>query len=473
MVRNTRWTFAAFAMLSLALGSCRHGGATAPAAPERADSTASRSSFEPLRGCAVPASEIGALAGSIEVGSRAEWLTAKDVVVHAPGEEVFLGVVHPDAALFEQPFSLQGARQEHERFVCLLKKNGARVLRLVDILMSGAVDAGDHTIEGPPLRALQAFAGRFLSYDAAALPLEQRARQEEYKQSVLAALHPRELVQIILQQPTVVLASTAGHNTGVSASYVVNPVMNQYFMRDQVIVTARGMVVGKFNAVQREVETSIVRFAYQKLGIVPLFEVSGDARLEGGDFLPAGDVALIGQGLRTNAAAVAQLLDARVFGTRWVLVVKDPWKNQAQMHLDTYFNILGDRLAAMVEDRLDGKDSAGNIVRPASSNMKPRVDVYELDGGGYRQIVHDGDFQGYLEQTLGYTLIPVAADDQRRYGLNFLSVSDRRILAVDGVSAEYKGRLAGAGVEATWMGFGNLSSGYGAAHCLTQVLRRE
>ena len=462
-----------FAVLSWGLPSCRHSAATAGSELQSPEVTSSPRPFEPAERCSVPASEIGALAGSFEVRSPAEWLAAKDVVVHAPSEEVFLGVIHPDAALFEQPFSLQGAQREHERFVCLLKKNGVRVLRLVDILMSGAVDSGDHAIEGPSLRALEAFAGRSLRYDASALPPPQRARQADYKRTVLAALHPRELVKIILQQPTVVLASTAGHNTGVSASYVLNPVMNQYFMRDQVIVTRRGMVLGKFNAVQREVETLIVRFAYQKLGIVPIFEVSGDARLEGGDFLPAGEAALLGQGLRTNAAAVAQLLDAQVFGTRWVLIVKDPWKNQAQMHLDTYFNILGDKLAAMVDDRLDIEDATGKVVQQASPRMKPTVDVYELDGGGYRQVVHDGDFQGYLEKTLGYTVIPVPAADQRKYGLNFLSVSDRKILAVDGVSAEYKERLAGAGAHATWMSVDDLARGDGAAHCITQVLRRE
>jgi arginine deiminase len=433
----------------------------------------SRSSVEPTKSCSVPASEIGALAGSFKVGSSAEWLEAKDVVVHTPDEEVFLGVIHPAAALFEQPFSLQGARREHENFVCLLKSKGARVLQLVDILMSGAVDVADNAIDGPPRRSLEAFAARSLKYDARELPPELRARQAEYKQAVLAALHPRELVKIILQQPTVVLAVTGGLNTGYRASYTVNPVMNQYFMRDQVIVTARGMVLGKFNAPQRDAETAIVRFAYQKLGIAPIFEVSGDARLEGGDFLPAGDVALLGQGLRTNAAAVAQLLDAQVFGTRRVLVVKDPWKNQAEMHLDTYFNLLGNRLAAMVDDRLDIEDASGNVVQPANPLKKPLVDVYELDGGRYRQVIHDGDFQAYLKKTLGYELIPAPAGDQRKYGLNFLSVSDRKILAVDGVSATYKEQLAGAGIEATWMSFRDLSRGYGAAHCLTQVLRRE
>ena len=62
---------------------------------------------------------------------------------------------------------------------------------------------------------------------------------------------------------------------------VLDPVMNMYFMRDQVITTAKGLVVGHFNAPQREVETRIARFAYARLGIVPIFEVSGETAFQG------------------------------------------------------------------------------------------------------------------------------------------------------------------------------------------------
>lgn len=73
-----------------------------------------------------------------------------------------------------------------------------------------------------------------------------------------------------------------------------------YFMRDQVITTPKGIVVGKMNSYQRRVETDIVRFALQKLNIKPILEIQGDGRLEGGDYIPAGEYVLIGQGLRTN-----------------------------------------------------------------------------------------------------------------------------------------------------------------------------
>jgi arginine deiminase len=410
---------------------------------------------------------------SFTIGSGAEWLQAKTVVVHTPGDEVFFGLTHPAAALFERPFSLDGARREHQDFICLMAKNNVQVLRLTDILLAGTVDAAGAPLPGAALDQLRRLALESLRYQAKSLPRKLAVSQTGYKQDVLSKLHPMELIQIILLQPTITLQSTKGHNTGFTASYGADPVMNLYFMRDQVITTAKGLVIGHFNAPQRELETRIVRFAYKKLGITPVYEVAGTARLEGGDFIPAGGTALIGQGLRTNAEAIRQLLQARVFGTPRVAVIKDSWKNQDQMHLDTYFNIIDQNLAVIVEERIDQRDAEGKIIKAADPAKRSIVDLYELKDDQYRKIAGNIPFQKFLEEDLGMKLIPVSNADQLKYGINFLATRGRNILAIDGVSSAYKQRLANEGVDATWMDFSNLTGGYGAAHCTTQVIRRE
>lgn len=436
--------------------------------------TASRpSSSQTVSRCAVPPAEISTLLGKVEAQGNAEWLTARDVVVHTPGAEIFLGVVHPEAALFEQTFSLDGAIREHENFICLLKDSGARVFRLVDILLAGAINAKGEVVQGAALDELQRFAADYLKYDASELPESLRINQEKYRQSVIKDLHPKQLVMIILQRPTIKLKSTGSHNTGLTAGYSLDPVMNMYFMRDQVITTPKGLVVGKFNAEQRNAETDIALFAYKKLGIKPVHMIQGAGRLEGGDYISAGEISFQGQGLRTNQEAISQLLAADAYGSKRVVVVKDPWKNQIQMHLDTYFNVISDRLVAMVDDRLDVKDQKGQLIKAANPQKKPVVDVYEMQGGVYKKIVSDFPFQNYLEETLGFKIIPVSADDQLKYGLNFLTTSANKLLAIDGVSQAYKDRLKAEGVDATWMDFHNLTSGYGAAHCTTQVLKRS
>ncbi len=410
---------------------------------------------------------------TVKIGSQAEWLPARTVVVHTPGDEVFLGLAHPAAALFERPFSLDGARREHRSFICLMAKNNVQVMLLGDILMAGTVDASGAPLPGGELDKLRNLALDSLLYRTKALPKKHAVAQVRYKTEIISKLHPKELVAIIMQRPTITLRSTKGHNTGFKANYAADPVMNLYFMRDQVITTAKGMVIGRFNAAQREHETRIARFAYEKLGIKPVYAVTGSARLEGGDFIPAGDIALIGQGLRTNAEAIRQLLQARVFGTMRVAVVKDSWRNQDQMHLDTYFNVIDQKLAVIVAERIDQYDAEGKIVKAADPAKKSLVDLYELQGGHYRKTAGDIPFQRFLEMDLGMKLIPVSNEDQLKYGINFLAIGGRKILAIDGVSPAYKQRLAQEGVDATWMDFSNLTGGYGAAHCTTQVIRRE
>ena len=45
--------------------------------------------------------------------------------------------------------------------------------------------------------------------------------------------------------------------------------------------------------------------------------------LEGGDFITTGDVDFIGQGLRTNAEAITQLLENKVLCGKKLVVVKE------------------------------------------------------------------------------------------------------------------------------------------------------
>ena len=58
------------------------------------------------------------------------------------------------------------------------------------------------------------------------------------------------------------------------------------------------------------------------------------------------------------------------------------------------------------------------------------------------------------------------------YANNFLTIAPRHIMAVGGQSETLQQRFREAGVNVEWIPLENLISGYGAAHCMTQVLRR-
>ena len=198
-------------------------------------------------------------------------------------------------------------------------------------------------------------------------------------------LHPVDLVKIILEQPTVTLVSTGEHNTGYAASYELNPGDDLLFMRDQMITTAKGVVLGSMNSEQRRVETRIAKFALHKLGVEPIYEVTGDGRLEGGDFIPAGTRSSWGKVCEPTRTPWPSSSGMMCSGGARVVVVKEQWHSQDQMHLDTYFNVLGPDLAVLVEERMDLSRRGGPVVKAARLIAGER-DVYELDEAGYELV---------------------------------------------------------------------------------------
>jgi arginine deiminase len=390
------------------------------------------------------------------VGAAAEWLPARDILMHTPSDELFWGVLYPAAGLFERPFSTDAARKEY------IQSRGIRVHLLEEVLVQGS-DLG------PPVeqrnKQLLELALKSAKLDVAQLPSGQREGAQRYFKENMAKLAPRDLVRVICLRPTVILRKTAC-NTGFVATYQTDPLMNLHFMRDQTITTSKGMILCKMSSEQRARETEVVKLALSNLGITPALEIKSRGRLEGGDYIPAGDMELIGQGLRTNAAAIQQILDANAFGAKRVVVVKDAWKHQQQMHLDTYFNVVDKDLAVLVQSRVDASRQR------KAGEQRTQCDVHELWHGRYHKIRSDVDFVDYLEQDCGMQVIPVPDEDQKRYGINFLTIAPRTILAVAGQSTLYEKRLKEAGVKVTWIRLHHLTGGYGAAHCLTQVFRR-
>jgi arginine deiminase len=399
----------------------------------------------------------------VAAGCRAEWDVAVEALVHVPGEELFFGVIHPDAALFERPFSVTQAVREHLQYVQQLRQRGIRCRTLEEVLLHGTLDDDGLPVEGPPLKALRKLAREFISVDASGLDETARKNQQAYLDRTVEQLHPRELVRILTLNPLIKLTSTEELNTGFAATYEVRPVMNLYFLRDQLITTDRGVVIGRMNSEQRRLETRIVRFAVEKLGIEPVGVIDAPGFLEGGDFLPAGERVFIAEGLRTNAHAIRQLLEKDAFGTPEVVVVRDAWRQQEQMHLDTYFNLIAPRLAVLAESRMTAEPG---------SEMRLTMDLYRHVNGRYSRVHEREDFLDYLRQELHMEVIPVSREDQENYGVNFLTVRENEMFVVEGISDAYRNRLTRAGVTVHLVDFRNLTGGYGACHCTVQILRR-
>ena len=383
---------------------------------------------------------------------QAEWSKAGDILMYTPGQELFNGVIHPSAGLFEDYFDVDKAAEEHRGYIRMLEANGIRVHTIYDILEEVGIDS------------LRVLAGKVLVYDISSIPDEDAEKTEAYRQEVLQKMSRNDMIRCILLQPTVKLSKT-DNNTGYEAQYIQNPLMNLYFTRDQSITTPRGHIICNMNSKQRAPETEIINLCYEHLGLKPILHVAGDGRLEGGDYIPAGNISLIGCGMRTNDEGIRQLIEADAFGHDTVVVVRDHKLWQMQMHLDTHFNIIDKDLCTMVSSRLNAHPGDPEYNTCDIWARKPGTKEYAL----WKQ---DQPFVEYIRGR-GFQIIPIDYDDEMHYANNFLTIAPRHIMAVGGQSEELQQRFRDAGVNVEWIPLESLIDGYGAAHCMTQVLQRE
>lgn len=380
---------------------------------------------------------------------HSEWDCAKEILMHTPGEELFDGVIHPYAGLFEYYFDVDKAAEEHRGYIMALEKNGIKVHTIKELL------------EQAPVERLRACAISALTYDTSGMP-DAAEESEKYRMSVINEMSRADLIRCILLRPTVKLYNS-GNNTGFEAVYTHSPLMNLYFTRDQSITTPRGHIISKMNSVQRAAETQIVSLCYELMGVEPILSITGDGRLEGGDYLRGGTISYIGCGMRTNIEAIKQIMSADAFGHDTIAVVNDRKWWQMQMHLDTYFNIIDKDLCTLVESRYYAKKGDPEWVT---------VDLYTREPGTKEYALKQKEipFVEFLKKR-GFEIIPIKPEDELHYANNFLTIAPRHIMAVGNQSEELQKALSENGVKVEWIPLETLIKGYGAAHCMTQVIR--
>lgn len=385
---------------------------------------------------------------------KAEYDVACKILMYTPEDELFDGVVHYDAALYDDYFEVDAAKSEHEGYIRMLRANGIEVVTVKDVLLS------------MPHEKLQALADPYLTYDASATS-QTPAQTELYRQHVLAKMSNADLVRVLMRHPKVVLRET-GFNTGLAATYQHEPLMNMFYCRDQSINTPRGQVMCKMNSSQRSAEVDIVEACYHQLGYEPVYRISGeDSFLEGGDYIPFGDYAFIGQGLRTTQGAIDEMLEHDVIGHDTLVVVRDHWCDQYQMHLDTYFNVIDKDLATLCYNRYDAKPGDDHFLT---------VDVYTREPGTKKYHVDEKyagmSFMEFLAEK-GIHVIRICKEDANHYANNYLTINARHIMSVANQSKELAAEYERLGVKVEWVPLENLICGYGAAHCMTQVILRK
>lgn len=382
------------------------------------------------------------------ITQAAEWDQAELVLVSEPSTAVFFGTLTPYAVNFKGPFSLHRAQEEHRCFQKRLKASGIEVIEVRDIFKN-LKKREDHL-------NIMAAAEEILNQGG--------KKGSPLTKEILQQLAPVDLLQLLLLHPEITL-QTSRHildeTTRYTAQYRIHPATNHYFLRDPLMTTKKGVILLSLQLEARRMERKIIQLLLDILGIEPIYQIQPPGRVEGGDFLPAGDYVLQGQGLLTNEEGVQQLLKAGAYDQVEVAVVRDPAPSMEAMHLDTYFNFLSPDLAVIQRERLTGP-------------QRPEVDIYwpKEGEGSFYDYVGSMSFPQYLTEK-GVECIPFSAAEQARFAPNYLLLSRKNLIGVKGAGESFFHRLKACGVQVEPLDFSSLTNGYGGPHCMSQVLSRR
>jgi arginine deiminase len=430
-----------------------------------------------------------------DAGASAEWAPLQEVMIHRPGIEMFFGLLQPYAFLYERAFSLTEAIKEHGGLETALREEGVRVRSLRQLSLEIAE-------RNPRLaRRIRAQIPQIVRYTG---PAEMVERSRETLKQNLDQFDAETLFNILLLQPSIRLDRRAGFR-GIAPQVALHtPLANLCYLRDQQALTRRGFVLGRMAKPQRRLESWITGAVLRGARAPIVGEIQPPGTFEGGDFLPCGEIALVGVGDRTNRSAIRQILAMRL-GFEEIAVVEQPTHPllpegfrdpMINMHLDTYVNLAG----------------AGVAVGSLPLLKAARTEVYRREGSRMVRMQPFTDLATYLERN-GFTIVPISTIEQMSYASNFLTIRDRRIVAieVDRVADRVLSHLSraakdhpdryrrlhraakaelaelresnslfpnspavrAAGVEIHKIRLSSLTGGYGGAHCLTCPIQRD
>lgn len=390
----------------------------------------------------------------------AEWDRAKVVLLCQPQIETLFAILETNSANFLYPFDLKKAIEEHRNFRRKIEEFGAKVYDLREMLVQKCA----HEVSEENLRRLREFALRSVKYAFQGITEEDRSLLLSNLRRTIETLSPEVLADIIILRPIINISynpRALDPTTRFLSSYCLDPANNLYFMRDGMLTTKEGVVVGNFTLDVRKVENDIVELALRQMGIEPIYRVKEPGHAEGGDFMPAGDFVLQGVGLLTDEEGAKQMIENGVYGNVEIGLVRDPNPGMEEMHLDTYFNFLGRDLALLSEDRMiEGREPIVEVFEPVAEDRPSYKRKGELS------------LKEYLVEK-GFEIFPITVEEQRNFAPNFLLLEDRRLVGVAQAGEPFAERLKQWGVKAELLDFSALTGGYGGPHCMSQVILRE
>ena len=425
----------------------------------------------------------------VKFSQPSESTPAKTILVHVSKMESFICSLNPAASLYEDVTDEDDIRACFNELGEYLKTKNIQLITVEDALLLKDKEED-----------LMKLAKESLNYERETEISKEEKKEdqdmkrknslddymnfssEEYKEKVLKKFSKKNLINVILTRPTMKLKHIETDTFIESTSITFSPVGNMVFCRDQQITTKKGVVIGTSRTSQRKFEHIIMKQVFKNLGADIIGEMGNNGLLEGGDFFVAReDLSMLGIGLRTNIEGASYLMKNDLLGTRYMAICSDENdKDQQRMHLDTYFNILNDNNAVVIDfdDVKKQENKAANIDRKVYYYDNDK-DAKEIESdkediknkiGEYKLIKIYDSFYKFLDE-MKFNYIKISHQEQKEYMINFLNIGNNTVISVN---KNLEKKLKDNGCDIITVKYFNcqpILNMYGGMHCMTQVSR--
>jgi len=391
----------------------------------------------------------------------------RKVMLHRPGRELEnLMPEYLERLLFDDIPYLQAAQQEHDAFAECLRKCGAEVIYLKDLVVQ--------TIAEPEVR--RELTEQFL--DEAEI---NKHRIREILRDYFAEMPDEMLVDTMMAG--VRKSDVRGFETGKLADYLsfrsddypflIDPMPNLYFTRDPFATIGTGVSLHRMHTVTRNRETLFGKFIFKYHPVykdAPKWYDRGEtSSLEGGDILILSpEVIAVGISQRTHEDSIDKFARTvlSISKTFKKILAFDIPKTRSFMHLDTVFTMV-DRDKFTVHP---------NILHEIT------VFVMEMEEGKVRIREEQGRLEDILKEHLHLeqvTLIKCGSDspidaarEQWSDGSNTLAVAPGEVV-VYGRNYVTNRILQDNGITIHTIPCSELSRGRGGPRCMSMPFVRE
>src|SRR6266516_1471958 len=162
---------------------------------------------------------------------------------------MFFGLIEPFAFLYERAFNMDEAIHEHRELEHALDLTGVRVHRLKHLAIKLAREEPELGIE--------------------------------------------TIFSVLVFRPSIRLDQKRGVRMMYPRVQLDVPLANLFFIRDQQVASDLGLIVGRMSKPQRRMEPDITSTILEMAGAKIVNRVKAPGTFEGGDFIPAGKIAMI------------------------------------------------------------------------------------------------------------------------------------------------------------------------------------